>query len=146
MTQICFKNGVLAADSRETDEDGTVVNERSKKIYTKGRWLIAAAGDSQDCAWFYSWMENGFTKASPTEYDTDSEALLVDKKTRKIFRAYMNGEREELDPHQAYAIGCQNAMALALMTDARMTPKQAITVIAKYEGGVNARVQNHKCW
>lgn len=145
MTLIVFNKGILASDSRET-ADGSVTDERSKKIYRHKQFTLAATGASSDCAWFYEWLRSDFKNSPPSSAFDASEALLIDSKKRKVYKAYMNGSMEELSAKHPHVIGTEQTAGLILATEMNMQPRDIIKMIAKYTGYVNSRIQQVKCW
>lgn len=146
MTLIVYNKGTLAADSRETMSE-LIFSEHSNKLYKFKEWVLAAAGSVDDCAWFNEWMRTGFTKAPPMNSDGDAEGILLNRKTKKVYRCFVNGIREELNNKYPYIIGAGVFTgAMMLIKEFNMKPKEVIKMISKYNITVNSRVTQVKVW
>lgn len=145
MTAIAWKDGVLAADSRELLSDGTIQSEHCTKLFSHKHYVLGVCGDSDACAWFNAWLCNDF-KYPFTVGNPDACALLVDKELKKLYLCYPNGAKEELDIDIPFGIGSGGVMARAFMTEFKCSPQRAIKLTSKYDTSVNDRVKKRKCW
>lgn len=146
MTAIAWKNGVLATDSRES-EGIAITYEYSKKIVKYKNYVLAACGSVAFCAWAYNWLYSNFLLSAPSHYEEDAEAFLIDKKEKKFFKVYGNGQKEEYDSKHIHTSGSVHSRLTLLLNEyKKMTPAQAIKKIAKYDTSINNRVQQVRCW
>lgn len=146
MTAIAWKNGVLATDSREIDGI-YIITENSKKIHKYKHFVIATCGSVGFCAWSYNWMYSNFMLSPPSHVDDGAEAFLIDRKDKRFFKVYSNGQKEEVDPKLIHTSGSAHARLTLLLNEyKKMTPAQAIKKIAKYDTSINNKIQQVKCW
>ena len=77
MTTIAYRDGILAADSRETDDKGYVLTDSSLKLYrvdvpNHGECLLGGAGDSESI----ERLRRALIAGEDIELE-DTEALLI---------------------------------------------------------------------
>ena len=130
MTTIAFRDGILAADSRETDESITLNNTCKKVFKLKDGSLFGGAGKAEDVSRLESALKKGFSLPTLDEVS----GLLIDTKGRIWL---YEGNIWQRVKSKYYAIGSGNAFALAAM-DAGATAIEAVRIGIKrdpYSGG-----------
>lgn len=145
MTLICFKNGIIASDSRVT-AGSEIVSEHYKKIFKFKQYVLAIAGDVAACSWFPAWLSNDFKLKPISEADMVTEAILVDRDKQTLERVWSSGLRDRLSTKTPYAMGSGVQAAMLAMTKYKASPEEAIKSVAKFEASVNRIIQRVKCW
>ncbi len=119
MTTIAFRDGILAADSAATWDDG--VRSRVVKMWevaskvdpVKGRCLLATAGDLYSALLFKDWLEAG---GDPRLHErgvgdsVDFEAVIVHKSGLYSANRFCR-ITENVEPYWAAGSGCKYALA-----------------------------------
>ena len=146
MTTAAFRDGVLAADSQATTDDGVrtryekLVRLRSVVSPIRGEVLLACAGDVYPALLFRDWLETG---AGPGLHDRgvdrleDFEALIVHKSGLYTANRLCRIDRVL---ETFWAIGSGRAIALGAM-ERGATARQAVQAAAKWDAYTSGPVR-----
>lgn len=88
MTAIAYKDGVLAADSRITEDDYVFATAEKVRVIDTGRhgvWLIGVSGEVCNYTAMADWLEDFITQEGPAGR---SEPLTEDEFVRRVAREY----------------------------------------------------------
>lgn len=138
MTTVCYKNGILAFDSRVCANNMIIQKEFIKGIKTEN-YLCAYAGDVGFGEMFLEWVKNGMNPSDPPKTminnsAEDLEALVIDKRGNvTLWNSAPSGMLPvSLGKISFYAIGTGAEFAFGAM-EAGFTAKEAVEVAIKYD-------------
>lgn len=146
MTTAAYRDGILAADSQATTEDGVktryekLVRLRSVVAPVKGEVLLACAGDVYPALLFRDWLESG---SGPNLHDLgvdrleDFEALIVHKSGLYTANRLCRIDRVL---ETFWAIGSGRAVALGAM-ERGATARQAVQAAARWDSYTSGPVR-----
>ena len=109
MTCIAYRDGLLAADTLITDEDGCKIGYARKIRKTEDGCLAGASGDCDYCAQFMEWVVTDRTTKTPKQGKGDSSILITPD--RKIY--YFYGRTSDILLQDYIAIGAGTPFAMA---------------------------------
>ncbi len=141
MTTVAYKSGLLAFDSRIT-QDTLSVGHGVKGRITKD-YMIAAAGECQDIAAFFDWVEAGMTitdrpKFGLNDREVEVEALMVTKKG-KIYCFDNRIYPFEIDA-PFYALGSGGQLAMGAMACGASAFK-AVKIASQYDTATGGEIK-----
>jgi 20S proteasome alpha/beta subunit len=137
MTTIAYRNGVLAADTRETEKD-TIYSDRVRKVHKlRDGSLYAAAGSGEAC----EMLLQSLIKRTKCPAPLDVEALHV-KPDGSLWVCAGNAWLP-MDYEPYYAMGSGATVALAAM-DAGADAVKAVRIAIKRNTHTGGRVQHVK--
>ncbi len=137
MTVIAYREGIMAADSLVTSDNGRTREGTFMKIRRLQRFndwhIVGAAGSLGDCIKFYRWFEG-----SPEEFE-GIEGISVNCRTRKMY-----GWDDSLEPLPIGApfmtAGSGAPLALAAM-HAGASAEEAVRAAMKVDGSLGGPVR-----
>ena len=146
MTTIVYKNGILAADTRETVNN---VARRCSKLFKSGKDIIATAGDSYSGMVFVNWWMAGAREEDKPDltnldFEEDFECLVWTKgKLWSVNRLFELVEIN-LDDHPYYAVGSGSNVALGALAMGA-SAKRAVEIACEYDVFTGLPVEVRHC-
>lgn len=143
MTTIAYRNGVIAADTRGTDDEYHPGIYRTEKLFTVDGDIIATAGDDASGMMFVDWYgkkKNGKRPKPPsalTEAGADFCVLVLTKDG--LFWADKWCRLIKITD-EFYAIGSGRAYAMGAM-DHGATAEQAVHTAMKWDPNTGGNVE-----
>lgn len=131
MTTLAYRDNILAFDSMITDSALTGYATKGRKT---SKYLIACAGEWQDCEAFLDWGEQGAVFEDRRKFGLDREVeisgMIVDKKG-KVWM-YESRLYPMVIDAPFYALGSGSHLALGAMAHGA-TAHQAVKIAAKFD-------------
>jgi ATP-dependent HslUV protease subunit HslV len=139
MTTIVYKDGILAYDSRITDDYNTIVGHVDKGCKTE-QHLVAVCGDFTAVAVLIEWARSGFDPRQKPKMKKDAsfEMVAVDKKG--VIQSFEESLTPVILDDKMYAAGSGKNFAFGAM-HAGATAKQAVIAAASYDAATGGRVR-----
>lgn len=129
MTTICYRDGVLAADSMVQSGSANIGN--CKKIFHVGHALVAGSGDYQDLLAFVAWLKSNDQENKP-KLDDGFDAILVNQRG-EVFGYNHSLVAFEIEYHGGYfALGSGSEFALGAMA-AGASAEAACAIACRYD-------------
>lgn len=128
MTTIAFKNGVLAADTRWSDEGRS--DDYSPKIWRVGKVLIGACGSRSAAAKFRQWVLDGMNGNSPYEGNPIGNGMLVAPGGKLV--CWCGAGPWPVVSMPFYALGSGTHYAQGAMA-AGATAEEAVRIASRYD-------------
>lgn len=138
MTTICFKDNVIAYDTRTT-ANNLIVNDKAEKKRIVGDVIFFMAGSLCDQDAFI----DGYFNGTPIEDDLDVIAYILDE--GQLYLSSIDDKRiwiEKLDMNNVYARGSGGNFALTAM-DMGCSAKEAVKMAMKRDVCTGGRVKTH---
>ena len=134
MTTIAYRNGIMAADSQESDEE-YLLKTQCQKLWVRNKCLIGIAKDSYAGLMFIEWITGTLTTDAFENRilatDDDFEALIVNS-TGEIYTYNRYLVACFHDKPEFFAIGSGSKCALIAM-EAGMSAEEAVKIACKYD-------------
>ena len=132
MTTICYKDGILAADSMLSD-NGIDVGVCTKIAAVAGGYA-AMTGDSQDKAAFWRWLGEGSKLDDKPKLDDDFNGVLVVPGGQVLWYDYHLNHYEFTPKDGFWAIGSGQMLALGAMA-VGANAIEACKIACRYDKG-----------
>lgn len=139
LTTICYRDGIVAYDSRCVDEDGVIVSDNYNKRHTLDGIEYFLSGSVCDLPKFHNWLTTG------EDATGDSDLFVV--RDGVLLWGEIRGGGCSIDPPDEgetyWAIGSGAYFALTAM-DLGLSAKEAVKMAAKRDTGTNSKVRTFK--
>lgn len=146
MTTIVYKNGIMAADTREVS-GGTA--RRCTKLYKFGSTIIGTAGDSYSGMVFVEWWKAGCPADDKPDLtslaeDEDFECLVWHNGKLWVVNRLFVMVEVVLDDYPFFAIGSGSDIATGALAMGA-SAKRAIEVAADFDINTGLPVETRQC-
>lgn len=146
MTTIVYKNGIMAADTREVSGQTA---RRCTKLFKFGRTIIGTAGDSFAGMVFVDWWgrgrpENDRPDLTNLDMDEDFECLVWHDAKLYVVNRLMLLVEVSLEDYPFYAIGSGSDVALGALSMGA-SAKRAIEIAADFDVNTGLPVETRAC-
>lgn len=120
MTTIAYRDGIIAADSRETlstkSGGDRIVNHNCQKLYKVRGSILATYGCSGAGLAFLDWWKRGAKRSKiPHKLSDYDFGILILARSGDLLHYDNTCIAEELDPHSFYAFGSGSKAALGAL-------------------------------
>jgi ATP-dependent protease HslVU (ClpYQ) peptidase subunit len=141
VTTICYRDGILAADSLITMGD-TKVHGHMRKISRVHGFMIGLSGGAADCSEFLMWCKAGGDNTDHPPPKGTYSALVVDEKG-KVLEIENGKYLPKFSKAKFHAIGSGGPYALAAMY-AGASATEAVKIAAKIDTATGLPVKTLK--